>query len=147
MTRAILAKALQVAAPSSTALAEIADRAGGLRRQIFRARAGKQINAGAFLALCAVIGIDPVNGLPRPVRVVPSSIAWPMVGAALRIARRLRHHDQRSAAQVIGMSAATVCRIEAGDPVSIESLLSVCRFIGVHPDHYAEPESFTGNRD
>jgi DNA-binding Xre family transcriptional regulator len=143
--RTLLSRALQAAAPSSAALAEIADRAGGLRTQIFRARKGKPVNAGAFLSLCAVIGIDPVDGSPRPVKVVPSTIAWPMVAVALRISRRLRHHDQRSAAQVIGISAATVCRVEAGNPVSIESLVAACRFIGVHPDDYATTQSFTGN--
>jgi DNA-binding XRE family transcriptional regulator len=136
--RAVLAAALRDAACSSGAAVEIADRAGSdMRGHLFRARAGKPINAGAFLALCGAVGIDPVDGSIRALKRVPAHVAWPMVGAGLRITRRLRCQDQRSAAKAIGVSAATLCRIEAGDAVSVESLLAVCRFIGTHPEHYA----------
>jgi DNA-binding XRE family transcriptional regulator len=133
--RATLAANLRtVAAPS----VDIADRVGtDMRSAIFRARAGKPINAGAYLALCGAFGLDPVDGSARQVKRVPAHVAWPMVGAGLRIARRLRHQDQRSAARVIGISAATLCRVEAGDAASVETLLAVCKFIGTHPDHYS----------
>ena len=136
--RALLASALKKMAPTPGAAVEIADRAGSdMRRHVFRARAGKPINAGAFLALCGAVGIDPADGSTRMSRIVPSHVAWPMVGMGLRIARQLRHHDQRTAAQLIGTSASTVCRIEAGDTVSVESFLAACRYIGAHPEHYA----------
>jgi MT-A70 len=134
--RAVLAAALKGVAPSPAAAVEIADRAGAdMRGHIFRARAGKPINAGAFLAICGALGIDPVDGSTRPPRAVPACIAWPLVGAGLRIVRR--HQGQRSAAKTIGISAATLCRVEAGDAVSVETLLAVCAFIGTHPEHYA----------
>jgi DNA-binding XRE family transcriptional regulator len=134
----MLAAALKVITASPAAAIEIADRAGpDMRGNIFRARSGKPINAGAFVALCGAVGIDPVDGSARPPRRVSSRIAWPTVGASLRIVRRLRHQDQRSAAKTIGISAATLCRVEAGDAVSVHTFLAVCRFIGVHPEHYA----------
>jgi DNA-binding Xre family transcriptional regulator len=136
--RAVLAATLRALASSPAAAVEIAERAGpDMRGHVFRARSGKPINAGAFVALCGAVGIDPVDGSARPPRQVPSRIAWPMVGAGLRIMRRLRHQDQRAAAKAIGISAATLCRVEAGDSVSVETLLAVCAFIGVHPEHYA----------
>jgi DNA-binding Xre family transcriptional regulator len=151
--RDLLAAALKRVATSSTAAVEIADRAGtDMRRQVFRARAGKPVNAGAFLALCGALGIDPADGSSRAPRQVSSKFSWPMLAAGLRVARRLRHHDQRSAARVIGVSAATLCRAEAGDAVSVESLLAICRFIGTHPENYLEQVSRetgaeTGNVD
>jgi DNA-binding Xre family transcriptional regulator len=128
----ILASVLKQLTPA--AAVEIADRTGPeMRRLVFRARAGRPINAGAFLAICAAIGIDPVDGSSRAPRAVPARVAWRMVGVGLSIARRLRRQDLRSAAKVIGISASTLCRIEAGDAVSVESLLALCRYIGVHP--------------
>ena len=44
-----------------------------------------------------------------------------------------------AAAEAIGISAATVCRIERGQPVSIGVMLKVCAFIGVHPFGYTAP--------
>jgi DNA-binding Xre family transcriptional regulator len=118
--------------------ADIADHIGGdMRRAIFRAPAGKPINAGAYLALCGAVGLDPVDGLPRPTRRGPAHVSWSSVGAALKFARGLRHQDQRSAAKAMGISAATLCRVEAVDAVSVETLVAVCKFIGTHPDHYS----------
>jgi Flp pilus assembly CpaE family ATPase len=91
------------------------------------ARAGKPINAGAYLALCGAAGIDPVDCACRPAKAVSST--------ALFITRGVRRVDQRSAAKLIGVS----CRVEAGKPVSIANTMKVCAFIGVHPDGYTTP--------
>jgi hypothetical protein len=123
--RTMLADALREVAASPAAAIAVADRAGaGMRGSVHRARAGKPINAGAYLALCGALGLDPVDGSPRPPKSVSGHVAWPMVGAGLRIARRLRHQDQRSAAKAIGISAATLCRVEAGDAVSVKTLIA-----------------------
>jgi DNA-binding XRE family transcriptional regulator len=141
--RATLAATLRTVAVSSL---DIADRAGAdMRGAILRARAGKPINAAAYLALCGALAVDPLDGSSRPVKRVPAHVAWPLVGAGLKMTRCLRHQDQRSAAKAIGISAATLCRVEAGDAASVETLLAVCRFIGTHPDHYSTPLRFTGN--
>jgi hypothetical protein len=135
--RATLAATLRTVAASPL---DIADRVGAdMRGAIFRARAGKPINAGAYLALCGAIGLDPVDGSARQVKRVAAHVAWPMVGVGLKIARCLRHQDQRSAAKAIGISAATLCRVEAGSAASVETLIAVCKFIGTHPDHYSMP--------
>jgi hypothetical protein len=135
--RAVLAAVLKKIAPSPGAAVEIGDRAGPeMHGHVFRARAGKPINAGAFLALCGAIGIDPVDCSPRAPMRVSARIEWRMVGAGLRIVRLVLRQDQRSAAKAIGISAATLCRVEAGDAVSVETLLAVCAFMGVHPEHY-----------
>jgi hypothetical protein len=133
--RATLAATLRTVAASPV---DIASRVGAdMRGAILRARAGKPINAGAYLALCGAVGVDPLDGSPRPPKRVSTGVAWPMVGAGLKIVRQLRDQDQRSAAKAIGISAATLCRVEAGDAVSVETLLAVCKFIGIHPDHYS----------
>jgi hypothetical protein len=137
-SRAMLAARLIRLANTAAAACEIADRAGAdLRRHVFRARAGRPVNAGAFLALCGAAGIDPVDGSARSPKRVPAGIAWSLVGEGLRITRRLRREELRSAARHVRLSPATLSRAEAGDALSIESLLAVCRFIGVHPEHYA----------
>jgi DNA-binding XRE family transcriptional regulator len=117
----------------------LAAQAGVSVRQVALGRTGKPIGAGVYLALCGAVGVDPVDGTRRPVKSVSAAIAWWLLSAALYITRRLRQLDQRSAAKVIGVSPATVCRVESGKPVSIAALIKVSAFIGVHPDGYTVP--------
>ena len=98
-----------------------------------------QTIAGAYLALCAAVGIDPIDGKPRHVKELSSNVVWWLLSGALHITRSLKKLDQRTAAKVIGISPATVCRVELGQPVSIGVLIKVCAFIGVHPDGYTAP--------
>jgi hypothetical protein len=134
-----LPNALQSSASSWAALDEMGRRAGVTSRQMSLARAGKPVNAGAYLALCAATGIDPVDGKARPTRVISPNVVWWLLSGALYITRHLKKLDQRAAAEVIGISAASVCRVESGHPVSIGVMLKVCAFIGVHPDGYTAP--------
>ena len=131
-----LSDALQSTASSWADFDAVAQHAGVTPRQASMARAGKPINAGAHLALCAATGIDPVNGKSRPVKELSPNVVWWLLSGALYITRSLKKLDQRSAAKFIGVSPATVCRVECGQPVSIGVLLKVCAFIGVHPDGY-----------
>jgi hypothetical protein len=134
-----LSPALQSIALSWPRLDAIARQAGVSPKLVSLARAGKPINAGAYLALCAAIGIDPLNGEMRPVKELSPNVVWWLLSGALYITRRLKNLDQRAAAEAIGISAATVCRIECGQPVSIGVMLKVCAFIGVHPFGYTAP--------
>lgn len=134
-----LASSLQSSALSSSALMSLARQAGVTPRQASFARTGKAINAGAYLALCAAAGVDPVDGASRPVKDVSANVVWWLLSGALYITRNLRKLDQRSAATAIGISPSTVCRVERGKPVSIGNMLKVCAFIGVHPDGYTAP--------
>ena len=111
-----LADALRLSASSPEALSATAIRAG-VARQAALARAGKPIAAGAYLALCAAAGIDPVDGKCRPVKCVSSNVMlWWLLSAALYITRGLQQVDQRSAAKAIGVSPSTICR--ASKPAS-----------------------------
>ena len=134
-----LPNALQSSASSWAALDEMGRRAGVTSRQVSLARAGKPVNAGAYLALCAATGIDPVDGKARPARVISPNVVWWLLSGALYISRHLRRFDQRAAAEAIGISAASVCRVECGHPASTGVMLKVCAFIGVHPDGYTAP--------
>ena len=134
-----LAITLQSSASSWTELDGIARQAGVSSRQASLARAGKPVKAGAYLALCAATGIDPVDGKARPAKLLSPNVVWWLLSGALYITRHLKKLDQRAAAEAIGISAASVCRVECGQPVSIGVMLRVCAFIGVHPDGYTAP--------
>jgi hypothetical protein len=134
-----LAVMLQSTASSWADLDAVARRAGVESRIASMARAGKPINAGAHLALCAATGIDPIDGRARPTKELSSNVVWWLLSGALYITRSLKKLDQRAAAKLIGVSPATVCRVERGQPVSIGVLLKVCAFIEVHPDGYTAP--------
>jgi transcriptional regulator with XRE-family HTH domain len=122
-----------------SALNDFARQAGVSPKLVSLARAGKPINAGAHMAMCAAIGIDPANGEMRPVKSLSPKVVWWLLSGALYITRHLKKLDQRAAAKVIGVSPATVCRLERGQPVSIGVVIKICTFIGVHPDGYTAP--------
>lgn len=134
-----LANVLRLSTSTPDMLVAVAKRAGVTPRLASLARAGKSINAGAYLALCGATGINPLDGAPRPVKRVSPNVMWWLLSAALHITRGLRRLDQRSAAKVIGVSPSTVCRVEAGNPVSAANMIKVCAFVGVHPDGYTAP--------
>jgi len=134
-----LSNELQLFASSWAALDSVAQRAGVQSRLASMARAGKPVNAGAHLALCAATGINPVDGTSRPIKQLSPNVVWWLLAGALYITRSLRKLDQRAAGKVIGVSPATVCRVERGQPVSIGVLIKICAFIGVHPDGYTAP--------
>jgi hypothetical protein len=134
-----ISTALQSSASSWAEQDAIARQAGVTSRQVSLARAGKPVNAGAYLALCAATGIDPVDGEPRPARVISPNVVWWLLSGALYITRHLKKLDQRAAAEAIRISAASVCRVECGQPISIGVMLKVCAFIGVHPFGYTAP--------
>ncbi len=138
-----LANALQARIPNSplAALNQFAREADVPPRLTSLARAGKPVNAGAHLALCAAVGIDPVDGKPRPAKRVSPNVVWWVFAGALYITRDLKKLDQRAAAKIIEVSPASICRAERGRPVSIEVMIKLCAFIGVHPDGYTAPLS------
>lgn len=93
-----------------------------------------RVDAGAFLVLCARVGIDPVTGDGRPSVDDPGTFQLWHLGVGCAIRRDLLGlHKLRDAAPHVGVSAATICRLERSLPISIESVLAVCAFVGVHP--------------
>src|ERR1700722_16377459 len=121
-----LSAALQSAASTWADQDAIARQAGVTFRQVSMARTGKPVNAGAFLALCAVTGVDPVTGTSRHAPPLSPKVVWWLLSGALYITRNLKKLDQRAAAEAIGISPASVCRVELGHPVSIGVMLKVC---------------------
>jgi hypothetical protein len=128
---------------SRTETAAVSDRAGVPPRIGARARAGRKVTATSYLLLCLAAGIDAATGAPFPT--VPRAgcaIVWWLFGSSLFLSRRGRRLDLRSAAVLVGVSAATLSRAECGKPISVESFLCVARFIGVPPESFL---CFTGN--
>ena len=135
-----LSNALQSSAFSWPALNEVARQAGVTSRQASLVPCRQTDQRGsASHSLCAATGIDPVDGRPRSAKALSPNVVWWLLSGALYITRHLKKLDQRSAADVIGISAASVCRVEQGQPVSIGVMLKVCAFIGVHPFGYTAP--------
>jgi hypothetical protein len=108
-----------------------------------RARAGRKVSATAFLLLCKAVGLDVARGVAvSPVPRAGYEIAWWIFGAGLFHTRGLRRIDLRTAADIVGVSAATLSRAERGQPMSVESFLRISAFIGIPPESFL---SFTGN--
>ena len=123
-------------------MAVLSKRAGISGRAGARARAGRKVSAISYILLCSAVGLDVVTGAPGPSIRAGSEIVWWLFGAALFLTRSRRHLDLRSAAALVGTSAATLSRAERGQPIAIESYLRVARFIGLPPASFL---SFTGN--
>lgn len=104
-----------------------------------------RVDPSEFLNVCVLLSIDPLTGgEPAPFVVrAPARIGklalW-HIAAGCSITRKLRKLSVRAAADECGVSASTLTRLENGLPVSIESILAVCDFIGVHPFHYMQSE-------
>lgn len=120
-----------------------------LGKSATRFLAGSPVNATDFLRLCALHGINPRTGEVTASNgaVFDADFSFDLLGAGLAIKRHSVERgkasigiSQRVLARRIGLSLATVVRIEQGKPVSIESVLKACAFIGVHPFHYMANE-------
>jgi transcriptional regulator with XRE-family HTH domain len=137
-----LARHLKELTPAQ--MAALSDRAGVQRNIGARARAGRKVSATAYLLLCSAAGVDIATGAPVVVRgpCAGCSIVWWIFGSALFLTRSLRRLDLRSAADRVGVSAATLSRAERGQPIAIESYLRVANFIGVPSESFM---SFAGN--
>jgi hypothetical protein len=121
----------------------VSDRAGVPRKIGARARAARKVCASSYMQLCSAVGIDAVTGVPTDrVRPTGSSIVWWFFGSNLFLTRHLRRLDLRSAAELIGVSAATLSRAERGQPIAVDNFLRISEFIGIVADSFL---CFTGN--
>lgn len=99
-----------------------------------------RVDAEDFIKLCARVGICPITGERlTPLRDL-GSLCTQSIGAGFAVKRDIEKLSLRGAADVVGVSASTLARIEMNQPVSIESVLAVCEFIGVHPFGYLRSE-------
>ena len=58
-------------------------------------------------------------------------VDWPLLARLARGRRKYRRLGVREAGQEIGVSAATVSRLERGKPVSADYLVSVTAWLGI----------------
>lgn len=103
-----------------------------------RAILGQPVNASAHLQLCGLIGVDPVTGEARAVDHI-GDFHWPSLASAIRMRRIVLRVRRKPAAKLIGVAYPTLCRIEYGEPVSIEAVLAVCAFLERHPYDFCSP--------
>lgn len=107
-------------------------------RLIRRAIVGQSINASTHLRLCAAIGSDPVTQEAKPASRI-GEFHRPSLASAIRIHRIVEKVRRRAAAERMGLKVPTLCRIEYGEPVSIEAVLIACKWIGRHPYDFCSP--------
>lgn len=129
------------------AMADVTDRhitptayaAGCPARAVRRARSGIPINADAHLKLCAALGSDPVTGAKiEPHRI--GDLHWQSLATALRIGLLQRHvFGLRPAGKVVRVSYSAIGRVKRGEPVAIENVLKVCKYLKRHPFDFVSP--------
>lgn len=99
-----------------------------------------RVDAAAFIKLCAQVGICPLRGerlMPLP---DPGALCLHSIGAGCAVKRHIHKLECEALANDIGISRTTLWRLEKGLPTSIEPILAVCEFIGVHPFGYLRHE-------
>jgi hypothetical protein len=112
-------------------MAALSDRAGVQRKIGARARAGRKVSATAYMLLCWAAGIDAATGVPTAMAPRAShSIVWWIFGSGLFLTRTVKRLDLRVAADLVGVSAATLSRAERCQPVAVESFLRISDFVG-----------------
>tara|TARA_R110002020_G_scaffold266483_35_gene481513 strand:- start:2610 stop:3179 length:570 start_codon:yes stop_codon:yes gene_type:complete len=105
----------------------------------------RPVGIDAWLAWCAALGLDPINGeaagksMPGFSR---GEFMWWFFGAGVVGSRHIRRWSVRQAAGRIGISAATVSRVERGTVVSVAAVAAICRAYSLHPHLYCSPAPF-----
>lgn len=107
-------------------------------RLVRRAALGQPVNASTHLQICAAVGTDPVTAAVIEKRRL-GELHYPSLSAALRMKRFTEKLDLRKAAIPAGVSHVCLSRVERGEPVSIESILAICRWLSRHPFDFVSP--------
>lgn len=127
---AILIDAL--ASYDSFALGKLARELGIPAAQVRRAAKGapgQPTRAEYHIKLCAHLGVDPIDGAATPPgrRVSFDAIQF---ACAVKMARYFKLHSSAEAAKAMKISRAALCRIQNGDPRSLQGVLAACRYGG-----------------
>ena len=134
--RECLAAALEAAAPRFPCrLGGIAKAAGVCTRIIANAAQARPVATVPYLRICAAIGHDPLPELACPYA-EPAPFDATLFAIGFRIARGLCGHSTRQAGEIIGCSAATICRLENAEVISIGVVLRACRYMQRSPWAY-----------
>jgi hypothetical protein len=116
--------------------ADLAYRAGITGRQAANAIKGRPLATVPYLRASIAVGYDPLPELAHNKHIIPGDFEFLVFAVAFRLTRRLSGHSLRDCAALLNVSATTLCRLEAGDPMFIGVVLRACRYIGVHPFGY-----------
>jgi DNA-binding Xre family transcriptional regulator len=128
---------------SASELVALSRQAGVVPAQAWRARKRRKVDATSFLLLCSALGVEPANGArSEPLCRKGHTFSFVHLATALYFARFRRKLTIRAAAPVLGLSTATLSRVEAGQPTTIETLLRVCSHLGLPATCFLV---FTGN--
>lgn len=113
-------------------LVATADMAGVQIKTVRRAAAEQPIAAGDTFALCAALGLDPVDQaakLPRRIgKLNPLTLAL-----FLNTRMRVKKLTVRDVADSIKVSTRVVAAVCEGNPVNANNVVKVCRYLGIHP--------------
>lgn len=111
----------------------VASRSGVKGRQVANLLGGRPVSADAFLRLALAIGHDPMPGFPKPDDgQLPADLDRVRFALGLRIVRGVNQHNERAAAEQMGLSAATVCRLENAHAMSIGVVIAACKYMNSH---------------
>lgn len=121
-----------LARTSAGEAAALCDQAGIDRRHGARSMRGRRIPADPFLALCAVVGIDPATGEVVPVSEA-APVLWWFFSCGISVRRHLDRLNIRDAARLAGVSPSTFSAAERGKPVAAESYVKLSAYVGIHP--------------
>jgi len=105
------------------------------RRTVTSATKRRPITADHYFRLCAFAGVDPVSGWDIAPR-APGPFDQGLFSLGVALRRMLNGHSLRQAGKAMGISYASVERIEDHKAVSIETTLAACKYVGVHPFGY-----------
>lgn len=108
-----------------------------------RAASGMDVNADAYLKLCAAAGIDPIaEGMTVALRKLPD-LNWTLVGIKV-LAQLIGTPAEpktpkvamRQAAKEWNLSLVAIARLKSGQPVGIDNLLKLCCALDCHPHEF-----------
>lgn len=121
-------------------IGRLAHAAGISVRQAANAIKGRPVSTIPYMRLAVVAGFDPMPELPHA-DTRPCDFDFQFMALAMRMRRELNGHGERDAAQISGLSLASVWRIENAHMVSVRIVILGCRYLGVHCFGYLNPVS------
>lgn len=79
-------------------------------------------------------GPDPAS--PDEVIHFPWKFEWVLFGRMLKASRQTQRLTLRATADICGMMASTLMRMERGQPAALDSVVSACEFMGLMVDAF-----------
>ncbi len=113
-------------------------------RHVSRALSRRPLAPDPHMALCAALGVCPVrlvrlDLLAKPLPPLLGPLEWRCLGFRLVLKRDVDRISVRAAADRIGISPATVTRVEQGRPMSFDVVARCAAFLALHPHELTAP--------